>query len=113
MLHQIKHSLCPSIDNKSVYLQDTYLKLLFVLMQFAVSSLTWKCGNSSWMTARFDKIFNNANFPDKGLKQNTILFVQVWILFEHVELECGWLVCKLYSLLSSVKILNCYSLNCM
>ena len=40
MLHQIKHSLCPSIDNKSVYLQDTYLKLLFVLMQFAVSSLT-------------------------------------------------------------------------
>ena len=93
-------------DNKSIHLQDIWNSrclsistiAIFVLMQFAVGSLSWKCGNSSWMTARFDKIFNNANFPDKGLKQNTILFVQVWILFEHVELECGWLVCKLYSL---------------
>ena len=105
-IHQSNSFFFRSSDDKSVNVQRyMYIKVfycLFFLQYLFCFNMhyfwAWKCGNSSWMTARFDKIFNNANFPDKGLKQNTILFVQVWILFEHVGLECGWLVCKLYSL---------------
>ena len=58
---------------------------------FHFIALSMKCEKDGTVlgltAARFDKIFNNINFPDKGLKQNTILFILVQILFEHV-----WLV---------------------